>query len=253
MSRPTSTYRALAVFFSVGLYAPLLAAQEIPSLWHPTLELGFTGASGNTSFSVLSTAASLTRLHRERFEFELSGKFRWGKSDGEVIANDVQATIKVDWVPNGEWSPFLYATASRDVIRNLDSRLVAGGGTKWTFFQPSDNTKMSISAAAVVDYENYLLPVGSTDPETVYAGRWSARVKFDHEFGSGTTFQHVSFLQPRMTNFGDYLVDVSNSLSTTLVSNISLVIHHSYIHDEVPPPGTVQNDQRLSVVLRMSL
>jgi len=40
-------------------------------------------------------------------------------------------------------------------------------------------------------------------------------VKFDHEASSDTTFQRVTFGQPRMSDFGDYFVDVSNSLSTT--------------------------------------
>jgi len=245
---------ALCLCVACGVaYAAPGTAQDTPNLWSSNLEFGYTGANGNTSFSILSAAASLSRVQQERFELELSGRFRWGKNDDEVIANDVQATTKFDWQPQATISPFLFATGSRDVIRNLDGRLLAGGGAKWTFWLPSPETKMSASLAAVVDHENYRLEAGSPGPETITVARWSGRVKFDHSFGSGAAFQHITFWQPQMSGFSDYLVDISNSLSTRLLSNLSLVINHSFIHDEVPPPGAEKDDQRLAVVLRVSL
>ena len=139
------------------------------------------------------------------------------------------------------------------MIRNVDARLLAGGGAKWTFLEPSERTKMSVSLAAVIDHENYRLEPGSTGQEEINVGRLSWRVKFDHELASGATFQHITFWQPRVSAFGDYIVDVSNSLSSRLLSNLSVVINHSYVHEAVPPPGAVRDDQRLGVVLRVSL
>ena len=227
--------------------------QEGPDRWRSDLEFGFTGASGNTSFSILTAAASLARLEREIYELDISGRLRWGQSDGQTIAEDMQGTVKFDWKPQAAFSPFVFATGSRDVIRNLDARLLAGGGAKWTFLQRSERTKMSVSLAAVLDHENYRLESGSTADEVISVERWSWRVKADHEFSTGATFQHVSFWMPRMTNRVDYIVDVSNSLSTRLLSNLSLVITHSYIHEAFPPPGAVRDDQRLGVVFRVSL
>ena len=112
---------------------------------------------------------------------------------------------------------------------------------------------MSFSLAAVLDRENYRLEAGSADEEVISVARWSGRAKFDHEFSSGATFQHITFWQPRVSDFGDYIVDLSNSLSTRLLSNLSLVINHSYIHEEIPPPGAFRDDQRLGVVLRVAL
>lgn len=241
---------ALAVAF---VFPSTAVGQDVPETWSSKLEFGFTGASGNTSFSILTGAFSVTRLEQELYELDISGRLRWGRSDGETIANDLRGTVKFDWNPQAVFSPFIFATGSRDVIRNVDARLLAGGGGKWTFLQRSDLTKMSISVAAVLDHENYRLEPGSTADEVINFGRLSWRTKFDHRFASGATFQHTTFWQPRITNLSDYIVDVSNSLSSQLLSNLSLVITHSYIHEAVPPPGAVRDDQRLGVVLSVAL
>ena len=253
--RPTRRRVVLPVLVlgAIFVHPDTTAGQGQPDLWRAQLEFGFTGATGNTSFSILTASASLARLHREIYEMDVSGRLRWGRSDGQTIASDIQGTVKFDWHPQDVFSPFVFATGSRDQIRNVDARLLAGGGAKWTFLQPSEETKMSVSLAAVIDHENYDVAPGSTVDEIINVGRWSWRVKFDHEFGEGATLQHVSFWLPRVSDFGDYIVDVSNSLSSPLLSNLSLVITHSFIHEEIPPPGAVRDDQRLAVVLKVSL
>lgn len=227
--------------------------QEVSDLWSSTLEFGFTGASGNSSFGILTAGTSLNRLDQERLEFDISLRVRWGRSGDRVIANDQAATLKFDWLPLAEWSPFLYANASADEIRSVDSRFVGGGGLKWTLWRRDTDTKFSISGATLLDYEVFEIPDDIGEDETSNVVRFSGRVKFDYAFGSGARLQHITFWQPRLSDFGDYVIDMSNSLSTPIASNLSLVIDHSYIHDEIPPPGASPDDQRLSVVLRVSL
>ena len=229
------------------------SGQESPAAWRSQLELGFNGSSGNSSFSVLRTGASLTHLETERYELELSGLFRYGKNEERVIANDLRGTLKFDWVPDADLSPFTFVTASRDRIRKLDAKVFGGVGVKWTFFRSGAETKASLSLAGVLDHEDFDLAAGSTETEKVTTTRWSGRFKFDHSFGSGASLQHVTFWQPELGSFGDYLVEMTNSLSTRLVSNLSVVVRHEYLHDEIPPPGWGPNDQKLSVVLRVSL
>ncbi|MEM7417139.1 MAG: DUF481 domain-containing protein [Gemmatimonadota bacterium] len=230
------------------------AQQEAPEAWRSTLEFGFQGASGNASFSILSAAGSLTRVEQERYEFALSGRLRYGTSGDDVIANDVRTTAKFDWLPNSDLSPFVFGTVSRDVTRNVDAQVVGGGGAKWTFYRsPGGSSKVSVSLAAILDYENYRLQAGDTSPETSNVSRLSSRLKYDHTFSSGAAFQHITFWQPRFSGFSDYLVDVSNSVTTPLTTNLSLVINHTYVHDAVPPPGAVRDDQRLGVALRVAL
>jgi len=250
---PSKTRTLLALTLIFGTLAFPLDAQTGEDFWKGQLELGFNGASGNSSFGILRTGGALSRLQTDLYEFELSSLFRYGKNDDRVIADDLRGTIKFDWKPASTFSPFAFITASRDQIRKIDVRVNGGAGTKWTFLaNEAATTKASLSLAATLDYEDFALAAGSTEEETRGTVRLSTRFKFDHTFGSGAKIQNVTFWQPQADDFGDYIIEMSNSLSTKLLSSLSLAIEHEYLHDEVPPPGAGPNDQKFSVVLRVS-
>lgn len=225
---------------------------ETADRWRGRTEFGFNGASGNTSYSILTATAGLNHLDEEFFEFDFAVQYRYGKNDDRVIAHDMEATIKGDYRPESELSPFVFGTVSRDVIRNVDGRAVGGGGATWTLLRRGEGTRLSLSGAAIAEYENYRLEAGSAVDESNTVARWSGRLKFGHTFGSGATYEHVTFWQPRMDRPGDYLVDITNALATRLVSNLSLVVSHAYLHDSVPPPGAQRDDTQYSVLLRVS-
>ena len=242
----------LGVLF--GAAASPAHAQDAPDLWRSQLELGFNGSSGNSSFGILRTGGSLSRIETEVYEFEISALVGYGKSEDRVIADDIRSTIKLDWKPTSDFSPFAFVSASRDRIRKLDLKANGGVGAKWTFYRGArDGNKASFSLAGILDYEDFKLPAGSTEAETERTPRWSARFKFDHAFTSGASFGHVTFWQPKIDGFGDYIIEMSNSISTRLTSSLSLAIQHELLHDEVPPPGAEPRDQKFSVVLRVSL
>ncbi len=229
-------------------------AQEVDA-WRSQLELGFNGARGNSSFGILRTGASLTHLRTDRFEFEVSALVRYGKSDDRVIADDQRGSVKFDWKPESDFSPFVFVNGTRDQIRKLDLRMNGGLGAKWTFWRGADPdaNKASFSAATLLDHENFALEEGSAEEGTSTALRWSLRFKWDYAFASGARVQHVTFVQPEFTRIRDYVLEMTNSASTRLLSNLSLALEHEYLHDAVPPPGAKSDDQKFSVVLRVSL
>lgn len=254
MSRTVLRRFSMVLGVLFGAAAPSAYAQDAPDVWRSRLELGFNGSSGNSSFGILRTGGSITRVQTEVYEFEVSTLVRYGKNGDRVIADDMRGTTKVDWKPDSDFSPFAFVTASRDRIRKLDLKVNGGAGAKWTFYRGDEvGNKASFSLAGILDYEDFRLDAGSTAQETDRAVRWSARFKFDHSFGSGASFGHITFWQPQVSSFGDYIVLMTNSVSTALLSNLSLAIEHEYLHDEVPPPGAKPDDQKFSVVLRVSL
>ena len=228
------------------------AAQEPADAWRAQIELGFNGASGNSSFSILRTGATLTHLRTDVAEFELAGLLRYGRSDGDVIANDMRLSLKFNFRPLADFAPFAFATSSRDRIRKLDLKSNGGAGATFTFWRDGPG-KASLSAAALYDYENFRVESGSGDLESRGVARWSFRLEFSRTLGENADLRHITRHDSQFRDLGDYSVEVTNAVSTTILDDLSLVIRHELLHDQVPPPGVKSGDQKFSVTLRVTL
>lgn len=253
MPRTLPRILVLALLSLVTMGAPAAAQEEEqPDSWEVELQLGLNGASGNSSFSILRAGAKAVHTETDDYELELSGVYRYGTNEDDVIADDARASLKLDWRPGATWSPFVFVDASRDQIRNVDAQLSGGAGVKWAFLT-GERAQASLSLAALAEYENFEVEEGSGDPESRSLGRWSMRFKGARVIGEGTELANVSFFRPVMDDFGDYEVEITNTLSTSLLENLTLAVEHIYLHDEVPPPGAEKDDQKYSILFRLAL
>lgn len=247
--------RAVAVLVAaLGLLstalAPDLRAQEAEAeRWRVVVDLGFNGASGNSSFAVLNTGFEVTHLQRDLAEFELGFQYRYGESEGDVIARNVQSSLKLDLNPNGVWSPFIFATAGRDRLRRLDLRSSGGAGAKYVLWR-GEAGEASLSAAALYSYESYFLTSTSAAPPTERTARWSWRFKGKRELGETVVVENVSFYQPVWDHASDYYVDVTSTAAVQMWEGIQLRVQHQYQHEETPPEDVVSDDNALTVGLR---
>ena len=249
---PFSVRRALLVCLLATPLVPSSArGQEAVDHWRVQLELGFNGASGNSSFSILRTGGKATHLRTDVAEFEASFLVRYGKNDEKVIADDAKATLKFDLWPKGAWSPFVFADVARDGIRRLDGRFSGGAGGKWTFWE-SAGGEASLSAAALWDYQNFKVAAGSAGPQTENSARWSVRTKLEKKLSSTATFEQVAFYQPVWDAASDYTLDVTSSVTTKVLGNLDLALEHQYLRDATPPEGVGPDDQRFSVVVKVT-
>lgn len=229
----------------------LLDAQDVPDRWQVQVELGFNGASGNSSFSILRTGARAKHLQTDVAEFETSVLVRYGKNEEKVIADDAKATLKLDLWPQDRISPFVFADVARDEIRRVDGRFSGGAGGKWTFWSGASG-KASLSAAALYDYQNFKVAPGSGDPESESLARWSVRSKVEKTLPGGASIEQVAFYQPVWDGASDYVLDLTHSISTQVLGNLSLALEHQYLRDSTPQPGVETDDQRFSVLLKMT-
>lgn len=229
-----------------------LTGQEAPpKQWDFQVELGFNGAKGNSSFSILRTGARAKHLRTDVAEIEASVLVRYGENEEKVIADDAKATLKADLWPKARWSPFVFADVGRDKIRSLDLRFSGGAGGKWTFWS-GESGKASVSVAALYDFQNFASSSDGSQPESESLARWSVRHKVEKTLSSSASFEQVVFYQPVWDHGSDYVLDMTNSVSTKLMANLSLAVEHEYLRDSTPPPGVGKDDQRFSVILKMS-
>ena len=239
------------VIFALLLLPAPLFGQEASDRWRVDLEMGLNGASGNSSFSILRTGAKVTLLDNNALEFVTSGLVRYGKNDEKVIADDAKASMKLDLWPKDTWSPFFFTDWSRDKIRKLDTRISGGAGGKWAFWS-GPRGRASVSGALLFDYQNFQVPPGSTQAASERHGRWSVLTKLQRRLSDGATFEHVMTFQPVVSRASDYVLDITHSVTTQLMGSLSLSVEHEYLRDSVPPPGAGPDDQKFSVLLKMS-
>jgi len=252
MSRTSILLPCVVVAVSVLSAARPSAAQSAPDRWSVQLELGFNGAMGNSKFTILRSGARAKYLQTDVAEFEISTLVRYGSSDEKVIANDQRLSLKLDLWPQNRWSPFVFIDASRDVIRKLDFRSNGGAGAKYTFWS-EDGGSASLSGAVLWDYQDFLLDPGSAGPGTESLARWSFRAKAEKTISANTTVENATFYQPAWNRASDYLVTTTTSVSTQVLQDVSLSLEHEYLHDSRPPPGVGPDDQKFSVLLKLTL
>jgi hypothetical protein len=239
-----------AALLGLAASGPPLRAQDAPSpAWRTQLELGFNGARGNSSFAVLRTGFMVTHLRTDAAEVEAAGLFRYGESEGETIASDWKASIKVDLTPTGAWSPFVFATAAGDEVRRIDLRSEGGAGAKYTFWN-DEGGEASLSLASLYSYEDYEQEPELASLPAEHSARWSLRARGRKRFGEGSEFQHTTFYQPVWNRAGDFVATAATTVSTSLLGDLTLAVEHEYVHDATPPPDIERDDHRMSVVFR---
>ena len=241
---------------TVGLIAGGLHAQELtppdttrPATWKASVDFGFNFASGNSSFTVLSSGLRLARTPTAISEFEWSAGIEYGRNQGVVVERRIFSSVKYDYLPKHRVSPFAFATAEQDEARMIDLQAYGGAGLKLTVWQSAAG-KASVSGAVVYNYETYATPalVGGPTERTT---RWSARFKAARKFGAALELDHTSFYQPVFESAADYNLSAASSLTSKATSHLSIFVRHLYRRDSTPREGVKPVDQRVTAGLRI--
>lgn len=232
----------LAVLPASPVQAQETAAEAPPDRWDGEFELGFSGATGNTELAVLTTGFRIKHLETERYELELSAIYRYGESEGDVVARNIKGGLSYDLHPDDAWSPFAFVDVERDAFRRIDVRTNAGAGVKRTFVD-NDTASFSISAAALHDYENFRNRAELTPLSPKSNARWSFRAKGHRELARGIRFDHVTFFQPLWDEADDYNIDTVTKATVLLTERVGVTLSYTFRRDSTPPPDVEHNDQ----------
>lgn len=244
-----------AGLFLLLLTSPSLTAQDDDDADRWAGEVGFAlnTSGGNEDLTVLVTQLGLTHLETSSYEANIGGRFRYGRSEGVDVAQNLRGTVSVDLWPEAAWSPFLFATAENDPFKKLDARLNSGGGMKRTFWR-DDWSELSLSGAVLYSYENLELddPLVSADPledGVSQTALWSWRGRARRQFGEGRRFEQVVFYQPEWDEAGDYMLESHTSARWSLTRSLAFTTTFLYERDSTPPPGVIADDWSLAIGL----
>ncbi len=248
-----ATILAVLGFFALG--SGTARAQDTgedatpPGRWGAEVGLSLNSAAGNEQLTVLTTEVGITHLETERYELSFNGRYRYGRSAGEVVARNIRGSLSLDLWPAAGWSPFVFTTVEQDPFRKLDVRADGGGGVKRTFYQ-REWDEVSLSAAVLYSYEQVQAADPAVDPLTRTA-RWSWRGRARHQFREGTRLEQIFFYQPAWNDGGDYIIEARTSGRLALTSALAFTANVLYQRDSTPAPDVEPDD--VSVALGLSL
>lgn len=216
------------------------AAEAKPDTWSAIVDLAFSGASGNDQTVILTSGFKVAHLRTERFEMELSGSVRYGRSEGREVARNLKSGFKLDVLPAARWSPFISVTGERDPFRRLDMRSNSGAGIKYAFWRESHGNA-SLSVAVLHSYENFTF--SAEDPiATRHSARWSWRFKGFRMLGERIRVENTTLYQPVWDHSSEYLLDMATSIRVPMTTRIALSLSHSFDRDSRPPEGVRKDD-----------
>lgn len=235
----------LAILLPLLLPAPPVHAQaeDVPDRWATALDLGFASSSGNSSLTSLTTGVRVRHLQTRAFKLDWSMSFRYGESQGEVVARNLQTKLDFDMGPSSVIAPFAFMSAERDPFRRLDLRARTGSGVKYTFYDEAAG-EASFRLAAQYSRENF---TGGEAPRM--DGGWSLEFKGAREIGDAVEVENATIFDPVFDDFGDYNVEARSKLSSRISERLALTLLHTYSYDSTPAPDVGRTDQRFQAGL----
>lgn len=242
---PSFSVILLGLAFVASVAATPLPAQQQspPDRWAAAFDLGFASSTGNSDLTSLTTGVRLKHLQTRVFKLEWSASFRYGESQGEVVARNLQSKLDFDMGPGTVIAPFVFASAERDPFRKLDLRAKTGSGVKYTFYD-QDPGEASVRIAAQYSRENF---TNAQAPRT--DGAWSMEFKGNRRIGEALRLENATTFDPVFDDFGDYNVEARSKVSSRVSRRLALTLTHMYSYDSTPAQNVGRTDQRFQAGL----
>jgi putative salt-induced outer membrane protein YdiY len=247
-ARPPITQQPLGQELPTPTPEPPVERQEAveePDRWAAAVDLGFASSSGNSDLTSLTTGIRLRHLQTKLFKLEWSLTFRYGESQGDVVARNLQSKLDFDVGPSARVAPFVFAAAERDPFRKLDLRTRTGSGVKYTFYREQPG-EASVRVAAQYSRETFT-SAAAQDVRT--DGAWSMELKGNRGLGENIKVENTTTFAPVFDDFSDHNIDIASKISSKISRHLALTLTHAYGYDSTPADGVGRTDQRFQAGL----
>jgi putative salt-induced outer membrane protein YdiY len=222
------------------------AASEAERRWMASAELSYTDQTGNRTLRVLTGGFKASHLQKDLFRLDLSLQSRYGESDEAVVARNHFGSLAFDLRPTARVSPFLYTDAEHDRFKRLNARISGGAGAKYTpYRRPRQGAELSISAAALLSYENITATAADPLVGSRTHVRASIRGRGSHDLPGGARFQNTTFYQPMVGHMADYLLRSETTIRMALTERLALAVGYQLNRTALPPEGVEPDDRVL--------
>ncbi len=236
-----------------GFLAPPANAQIVNTLrrwsdaepgWDGDVEARFAIASGNTDYLEFAGGASL-QLVSERHRVRGFTNAAVRRASGEKVAESLLVHLRHNYRLTPALSTLIFLQHSSDPFRRIESRTLAGAGTRIDIVR-EEVWEGSIGVSAMFEGETFTDdPTG--DRENEFRGSY-----FVSAVGNVTETLRLdlsAFYQPRFADWEDDRLFIASSIRVDVVGELDLVVRFDFQRESRPPAGVEPTDLRLSTGL----
>lgn len=244
----------LILFIFLAFSALQVSAQ---GKWHFEFGLGASLNTGNVNNCNVSNNASINRNDSlvaldAHYKFLYSALIhkdnvarKWEESNFEINGG-----VKLDLYQYGKYSPFLACEMLANKYKGYDLKMSGLFGMKYRIYARPSVCDYSISAAFVYDWCDYT--DATALPNNNY--RVSIRPKFTQKIAENLTLSSITFYQPSVLGFGDYIINSVIKLQTRVTRMLFLDFSFTYEYrSRVPAENYKKHDVLSEISLRIKI
>lgn len=231
-------------------FAPPAHAQIVNTLrswsdaepgWSGDVEARFAVASGNTEYLEFAGGTSL-QFVSERHRVRGFTKASIRDASGDRIAESLLAHIRHNYRLTPVFSTLVFLQHSSDPFRRIESRTLAGAGTRLDLLR-DERWEGSIGISAMYEGEAF-----TDDPTGEYEDEFRGSF-FVSAIGSATETLRLdlsAFYQPLFTDWGDDRLFIASSIRVDVVGELDLLVRFDLQRESRPPLGVEPTDLSFS-------
>ena len=216
--------------------------------WNFEFGAGASDNSGNVdNFSLKNSSGA--SYEDSTMCFATRYKFIYQLENGHESNKGINGSLNFDFYKFGKWSTFVAMEMTSNHYKGYDFKMSGLTGAKYNFHYKTDTCEYSISGAIVYDNVNY------TDEDT-YLNRecWriSVRPKITQKIGDNLTLSFVTFYQPSIKDFDDYIVNATFHLENKLNKRMYIDLNYNYEYrSEIPTDKYRHYDSSTELTLKI--
>lgn len=223
--------------------------------WSCDFGLGTSLHTGNVNSCNINNNAAIVRndsILAFDFHYKLLYSSLIDRNDTEQQWKEtnfeVNGGIKMDYLQYGKFSPFLACEMLTNKYKGYNLKMSGLVGIKYRIYVKPSICDYSISAAFVYDWTDF------TDvtvlPNNNY--RVSVRPKIKQRLTENLTLLNLSFYQPSVLDFDDFIINSTTKLQTKLTRMLFLDLAFTYEYrSRVPSENYKKHDVMSEVSLRL--
>jgi putative salt-induced outer membrane protein YdiY len=224
--------------------AAALAAASAPGTkpaamkhWAVDVQLGLDMGLSERKHQNYTGHAKVT-YGKDRFRHVLDYDFAYGRTEGIISANRMDASSKVDYDLNTKWYVYNLASIGFDEIRKIDYRFEIGPGLGYHLVK---RTNFVFNVEGGMDYQSQHLKDGTRPDLFFFRLAENATWQITPRLSWDEKFEYL----PRVEKFNEYKLRAESNVRYTFVSNFSFVLTVLDLFESRPAAGVSKNDLQL--------